>query len=62
MTGCSFCYLDEEDEERCVVCEAPYIRVFPYNRCTREDGTEKQRNCRMLFIDGTCLLCDYGYY
>ena len=41
MTGCNYCYLDDNNEERCMICEAPYIRVFPYNRCIREDGTEK---------------------
>ena len=41
MTGCNYCYLNLDDEERCAICGAPYIRVFPYDRCIREDDTEK---------------------
>ena len=39
MRGCSYCELNDDNEERCVICEASYITIYPYDRCVREDGT-----------------------
>ena len=39
MTGCSYCKLNNDNEEECAVCEASHIKIYPYDRCVREDGT-----------------------
>ena len=55
--------MDFDNEEQCVFCEPPYVMVAPdRNRCVRERNTERQKNCQILFTDGTCLFCDFGYY
>ena len=48
MRGCNYCKLNDDNEEECAICEASYIRIYPYDRCVREDGTQKQKNCKIL--------------
>ena len=39
ITGCSYCTSNNDNEERCGICQASYIMIYPYNRCVKEDGT-----------------------
>ena len=60
--NCRYCELADDNEKYCVFCEPSYFLTPPYGSCKKEKNTEKQKNCHLLFIDGTCRFCDLGYY
>lgn len=62
MAGCSYCSLNGDNQEECLVCIASYILVLPQSRCIRELNVLEQKNCQVLGEDGKCESCDFGYY